>query len=176
MKKYLFFSAFVIIALFFVSCNNGKVTFYINDTAKTTIKSTYNINVPFNIPVGSISSNNTNEYQNNNTAPDLIESVSLEKLDLTITNPANEDFSFLKSIHIYIKKSDDSDKKEIAYMDDINSSAQSISLTCTKENLVTYLRDSTYKLDTKYTIREVPGHDIDLRIDLKFKVVASILK
>lgn len=163
--------------LILFSCDKGSVSFYINDSSTTTIKSTlpFEINLPFNIPVGSVNSTSSQEYENNNTTPDLISDVSLEKLTVTITNPADEDFSFLKAIHISIEKSDGSDKKEIAYLDNISSTANSINLNSTGENLVPYLQDDSYKLETSVTVREAPAHDIDLKIDLKFKVTAKLL-
>jgi len=166
----------LLIFLFFAGCKDGNITFYVNDSVETTLKTGSPINLPFNIPIGNVSSSKSTEFKNNNTTPDLIKTVVLEELTATITNPADEDFSFIKSIHIFIMKSDDTEKKEIAYLDDISSTAQKISLICTDENLVPYLQDSTYKLDTQYTIKEYPGHDIDLRLDLKFKVGASVLK
>jgi len=168
---------FLFFVLILFSCDKGNVSFYLNDSSTTTIKSTlpFEINVPFNIPVGSVSSTSSQEYENNNTTPDLISDVSLEKLTVTITNPTDEDFSFLKSISISIEKSDGSEKKEIAYLNDISSTANSINLNTTGENLVPYLKDDTYKLETSVTVKKAPGHDIDLKIDLKFKVTAKLL-
>ncbi len=167
----------IILAFTLFSCNGGLVSFYINQSSTTTIKSTlpFGINVPFNIPVGSVNNTSSQEYDNNKTTPKMIKDVSLNKLTVTITSPADEDFSFLKSIHISIEKSDGSDKKEIAYLDNISSSATSIELTTTGENLVPYLQEDSYKLVTEVTVHEAPGHDVDLRIDLKFKVSAKVL-
>jgi hypothetical protein len=175
MKRIHIFLAVLVVSLLY-SCN-GMVTFYLNQSSNTTIKSTVpGVNVPFNIPVGSVSTSSSQEFENNNTTPDMIKEVSLQKLTITITNPADEDFSFLKSMEIYIEKSDGSDKQLLASIDDVNSSAQTIELTPSKDvNLVPYLKEDSYKLDTKVTIREAPGHDIDIRIDLRFKISAKIL-
>jgi hypothetical protein len=43
----------------------------------------------------------------------------LKELTVTITDPANKTFSFLKSIRLYI--STDANEIELAYKDDINS-------------------------------------------------------
>lgn len=174
MKK-LYTLTLVLIIMAFLGCEKGMVSFYVNDSSTATIKSTAPINLPFNIPIPTIQSTAEQEYQNHNTAPDLIKQVTLENLTITITNPTNEDFSFLKSIHIYIKKSDGSDKQEIAYLDDINSNAKSISLHTTDVNLVEYLKESSYKLETQVKVKEYLTHDIDIRIDLKFKVLAKVL-
>jgi len=131
----------LIIFLFSISlfsCEKGMVTFYLNDSTETTVKSTLplGLHVPFNLPVGQINNSSSQEYENNKTTPKLIKEVSLNKTTVTITSPADEDFSFIEAIHISIEKSDGSDKKEIAYLDNINSSATSIELTVTDENLV----------------------------------------
>jgi len=176
MKKYILFLFSAIMPFLFNSCEEGDVVFYVNDTATTTIRNTLPIALPYNIPIPDVTTTSSKEYENNNTTSDLIKDVSLEKITVNITNPANEDFSFLKEIHIYIKKSDDSDKQELAYLKDINSSATSIDLTTTDVNLVPYLKDSSYKLETEVTLKEYLTHDVDIRIDLKFKVRAGVLK
>ncbi len=161
--------------LLFFGCKKGMVSFYVNDSVNTTIESNSPLNLPFNIPIPTVQSNAENEYENNNTAPELIQEVTLEQLSITITSPEDEDFSFLKSIHIYIKKSDDSDKQEIAYLDDINSSAKTINLHTKDVNLVEYLRESSYKIDTEVEVKEYLTHDVDIRIDLRFNVLAKVL-
>jgi hypothetical protein len=53
--------------------------------------------------------------------------VRLKELTVTITDPANKTFSFLKSIRLYI--STDADEIELAYKDDINSTSNTLTLT-----------------------------------------------
>ncbi len=169
----------ILVAFFAISlnsCEDGNVTFYVNDEATTTIKSTSVISLPFNIPIPSVTTTASQEYENNNTTSDLIKEVNLEQITITITNPATEDFSFLDEIHIYIKKSDDSDKQELAYATNVNSTATTLTLTTTDVNLVPYLKEESYKLDTKVTLKEYLTHDVDIRINLKFKVTAGVIK
>lgn len=170
MKRILLSFYFFVIILF--SCSKG-ITFYVHDKASTTIKSQIPINSPVNMPIPPVTSSNTQEYENHKTAPDLIKTVTIEELVLMITNPANENFSFLKSFYLYIKKSDDSNKKLIAYANPIDVSTSTLKLTCTKENLVDYLRESTYKLETEYTVKKVPLHDVNIQINLDFKIRAA---
>lgn len=166
----------IIAVLGLFSCNKSQISFYINDSSTTTISSSlpFNLNVPFNIPIISVNSTSSQEYENNNTTPNLIKDVSLSKLTISIVSPDGEDFSFLKSIHISIEKSDGTEKKEIAYMDNISSTATTITLNTTDENLIAYLKDSSYKLETAVTVKEITGHNIDLKIDLKIKVTAGL--
>jgi hypothetical protein len=58
--------------------------------------------------------------------------VRLKELTVTITDPANKTFSFLKSIRLYI--STDNDEIELAYKDDINSTSNTLTLTPTERN------------------------------------------
>ncbi len=176
MKRTVLTLTFTLIILSLTSCFLFKkqITFYVNDTVETTIPATLNIDLPFNIPIPPVSTSATQEFENKHTAPDLLQEVSLVNLTMTITNPANEDFSFLKDIYVYIQKSDGSDEQLIAYATDINSSSQSISLTCTGENLVPYLQDTSYKLRLKVKAKEILTHDVDITISLKFKITAGI--
>lgn len=173
-KTILFFAAITMLW----SCDNGSVTFNVNDTSTSTIQGQLPISLPFNLPIMPISSTNTTEYDNNNTAPDLIKNVILDNLAITITNPTNEDFSFLKAIEISIlfaDQSDDEDGVLIASLDNINSSSTVINLTPSGANLIPYLKTDSYKLKTKATVKEVLTHDVDIKIDLKFKITADLL-
>ncbi len=166
---------FLVIIVSLISCFGGSITFYVEDETQTTIESAFPINLPFNLPILPVTTTATQEYENNKTTPELVEEVILEKITITVTSPSNADFSALKSIHIYIKKSDDTEIKEIAYLTNINSEAKTIDLICTKENLVTYLREESYKLDIEAELKEILLYDVDIKIDLKFKITAKIL-
>lgn len=174
MKK-LFTNFYLFLVIIILTSCNGKVSFYVTDSTSTTIPTSIPLNLPYNIPIPAISSSNTQEYKNNNTTPDLIKEVSLKQLLLTITSPTNQNFSFLKSITIYIEKADGSNKKKLAYNDNVNSTSTTLELTSTGENLVPYLQDSTYKLETQYTVKAIPTQDIAIKIDLKFYITAGIL-
>ena len=151
------------------------ITFYVEDSTETTIKSSIPINLPFNLPILPVTTTATKEYENNKTTPELIEEVSMDNLKITVISPSNEDVSILKSIHIYIQKSDDTERLEVAYLDNINASDKSIELICKDVNLVKYLREESYKIETKVEVKEYLLHDVDIRIDLKFKVLAKLL-
>ncbi|MBN2664475.1 MAG: hypothetical protein JXR68_12565 [Bacteroidales bacterium] len=175
MKKTLIFFAII---LMLWSCKNGSVSFYVNDSSNSTIEGQLPINLPFNLPIIPISSTNTTEYENNQTVPDLLEEVNLEDLSISITNPANDDFSFLKAIEISILFSDQDDNEDgvlIATLDNINSADKIIHLTPTGANLIPYLKTDSYKLKTKATVNEILLYDVDIKIDLRFKITAKLL-
>lgn len=166
----------VLMTSVFYSCNkiDNALTFTISDQSSVTIPSSSPLTLPFEISTPDISTNSSQEFENNNTNVDLIKDVKLQEVKLTITDPANKTFSFLKSIHIYIS-TNDNDEIELAYLDNISSSANSISLITTEEKLDNYIKSSSYKLRTETTIRETLTQDITIQIDLKFKITADPL-
>ncbi len=153
-----------------------SITFYVNDSTETTIPATIPLGIPFNLPIPTVSTSATQDFENNNTTPDLITSVSLDQLTITITNPPDQNFSFLKEIYIYIQYPDGSNEKLIASKTNISSSAKSIDLDVTNENLVPYLQQSGYKIRTKVKVSQALTHDVNIRIDLRFKVTAQLIK
>jgi hypothetical protein len=70
-----------------------------------------------------------------------VKDVKLSELKLTITDLADKTFCFLKSIHLYIS-TDANDEIELAYLYDINSTANTLNLTqyCTKIRQILRLR------------------------------------
>ena len=168
----------VIISLFFIStsCNkfDNLVTFYVDDQTTTTIKSSSPVSLPIELPTPDITTNSENEFKKNNTNVDLVKDIYITQLKLTITSPENKTFSFLKSIHIYIS-TNENNEIELAYKEDVNSNSQSIDLDLTKEKLDTYVKADSYKLRTKATTRETLTQDVDIQIDLQFKVTAKTL-
>ncbi len=177
-RKVLTLTLITLLITLLAACSLFKkqVTFSFTDTVQATIPSTISINTPFNIPIPPVSTSATREFENKHTAPDLLQEVALTDLSMTITQPATEDFSFLKEIYIYIQKPDGSDEKLIASATNITSTAKTISLTCTQENLVPYLQESSYKLRLKVKAKEILTHDVDVAINLRFRVTAQLLK
>ena len=158
------------------SCKEGKLfTFYISDQTTITIEnSLLPFNLPFDIPTPDITTNSETEFEQNNTKIELVKEIVLKELDLTITSPVDETFTFLKSIYFYISTSD-SDEIELAHKDNISSDATSIQLEPTDAVLDSYVKSNKYKIRTEVVTKETLFHDIDIQIDLKFRVTADIL-
>ena len=165
---------FIIPVILILSCSKGMVTFTVEDSVETTIENVFPISIPFNIPIPAITTTATQEYENNKTTPELIEEVLLSELKVSLVNSSNEDFSMLKSIHIFIIKTDDSNRQEVAYLDDIDSQSDVLNLNSLDTNLVEYLRGESYKIEVVAELKEIVTHNIDLKIDLKFKVTADV--
>ena len=160
----------------FVACNKlaELISFNINAQTSIQVNSSTIINTPFEISTPGITTNSTQEYETNHTSPNLIKEVVLEELKLSITNPQDKTFSFLKNIHIYIS-TDDNAEVELAYLETVPAGTNTITLITTKENLDKFIKASSYKLRTRVETKETLSATTDIQVDMKFKVTAGLL-
>ena len=163
-------------ALLLVSCKevDDLLTFNISDRTTITIENSIGVGLPLDIPTPDVSSDSQQQYENNNTHADLVKDVKLQELNLTITEPSGKNFSFLKSIRIFISTTQDNEI-ELASLDDISSSASVIALIPTQDKLDVYARASSYNLRTEVTTDETLTQSVDVQVDLKFRVTAETL-
>ncbi len=161
-------------AIVLSSCNDVEklLTFRISDRTNIQIQSSAPLDLPVEIPTPAVTSNSQQQYQNNNTSKELVKDVKLEELKLTITDPPSKTFSFLKSIHIYIS-STSSNEIELASLDNVASTSNTITLVPTKEKLDTYAKASSYNLRTEVVTDETLTQAVDVQVDLKFVVTAD---
>lgn len=164
----------VILALIIVSCSevDKLLTFTISDQTTFTVNSGLPFNSPFEAATPDVTTNSTSEFKNNNTNVDLVKDVKLEELKLTITSPTDKTFSFLKSVHMYIS-TNANDEIELAFQDNINSTANTLNLTCTSQKLDKYIKASSYKIRTSVTTKETLTQETTIKADMKFKVTAD---
>ena len=157
-----------------VSCDaiDKLLTFDVHDQSTFSVNSGLPFNSPFDAPTPDVTTNSTSEFDNNNTNANLVKDVKLKQLKLTITNPSDKTFSFLKAIHIYIS-TDGNDEIELAYQDNINSTNNSINLTCTSAKLDKYIKADSYKLRTQVTTKETLMQKVDIQTDMTFRVTAD---
>ena len=173
MKTKLSIAAILFLTLF-SGCKKPGIHFRINHQATFRVEAGAPLNLPFEVGTPDVTTNSSAQFENNNTAANLIKEIKLEELKLTITNPSNKTFSFLKSIHIYIS-TNSGDEIELAGMNNIASTAQTITLNATTQDLSKYVKASSYKLRTSVVTKETLTQPIDVRTDIKFKVRASVL-
>lgn len=173
MKTKCAFVALLLLTIF-SGCKKLAVNFAINHQTAFRVESSSPLNLPFETSTPDVTTNSSQQFENNNTTPNLIKEIKLEELKLTITNPGNKTFSFLKSVQIFIS-TNGSDEIELAIIDNILSTSQTISLNCTTLNLDKYVKASSYKLLTRIVTKETLTQAVDIRTDLKFKVKASVL-
>ncbi|NPA68064.1 MAG: hypothetical protein GXO50_05585 [Chlorobi bacterium] len=171
----------ILSALTLFACADGKLfSFYVNDSTTVTVNgSIAPVDVPVDIATPDITTSSESEFEDNGTSVNLVKEIVLKELVLTITSPDGEDFSFLKNIHIYISTDEDDsdDETEIAWLDDISSDATSISLNVAGDDvpLDKYVKQDSYSIRTEVTTRETLNHDVDIQIDMKFRVTADPL-
>ncbi|GAA3771040.1 hypothetical protein [Flavobacterium ginsengiterrae] len=162
------------LSVFLTSCDavDDLLTFTISNNASIKIKSTSPINLPSEIITPDVTTNSSAEFENNKTKANLVKDVKIRSLKLSISDPSDKTFTFLKSIHLYISTTN-SDEIELAYLDDINTSNNSIDLICTDARLDQYIKADSYKIRTKVTLKETLTKDVTVKADMKFKVTAD---
>jgi hypothetical protein len=156
------------------SCNviDDLLTFSIDNQTTFKIASGFPLGTAFSVITPDVTTNSSSTFENNNTKADLVKDVTLTSLKLTITNPSNQSFSFLKSVTLYIS-TDANDEIELAFLEDINSTSGTIDLIPSKAKLDKYVKASSYKIRTKAVLKETLAQDISIRADMKFKVTAD---
>lgn len=148
------------------------LTFTISNETSFKINSGLPFNSPFEVPTPDVTTNSTSEFSNNKTKAELVKDVKLDELKLSISTPSDKTFSFLKSVHLYIS-TNDSDEIELAFLDNISSSAKTINLTCTSQKLDKYIKASSYKIRTSVTTKETLTQETTVKANMKFKVTAD---
>ena len=103
----------------------------------------------------------------------LVKDIKLNNLTMTITDPQNQTFGFLKSVHLYIS-TDSANEIELAYLDSIPPAATSISLLTTQLPLDSYVKSATYKLRTQAVCRQLLSQNSTIDVKLRFKVTANL--
>lgn len=150
------------------------LTFTIANQVAMTVPSNSPLNLPLELATPEVATNSSQTFANNNTEASLVKDVKLQELKLTITSPAGKTFSFLKSIQVYISTTSNNEIL-LASLDNIPSTASTISLTPTQQKLDVYAKASSYKLRTAIVTRETVTQSVDMNADLKFRVTAAPL-
>ena len=166
---------FLIISLF--ACNKiaeSLTEFDITYHSSATIPATVSLSVPFDIPLPPVTTNTEEEFENNNTHKDLIKEIHLKTLELTITDPADGDFGFLRNIEIYIS-ADGLREKKIAWKLNIpDNVGETLELETTSEDLKEYLFADKFKLRVRATTDRLITRDYNIDIKTVFHVKANI--
>jgi len=167
------------LALLFTAFGCNKIaqltSFSVKDHSSTTIKSTTQLNLPFDVTTPDVTTESQNEYEGNNTAKNLVESIYLKELKLTITNPSSQSFNFLKDIEIYINANGKSEQliaSKYSIADDVGTI---LLLDPTDVNLKEYVSQDSYKLRLRVTTDKIISNDVSIDIDSKFSVKAKLL-
>ncbi len=170
---------FLFIGLVLLSLGCKKIDqftqFNIEYNESVVVPSSTGINLPFNILAPDVETNSESTFAINDTRKDLIESILLTQLDLTLTAPSNEDFSFLKSVEIFIS-SDGLSETRIAWQENIQDNVGNVlNLVVGNDDLKEYIKKEKFALRIRTVIDEILSSDHHIDVHSVFFVDAKIL-
>lgn len=173
--KLVFTVAFGCILFAGMSCKKIEelLTFTVNVENNFTVAASGPISIPFEILTPQVTTNSSQQFQNNNSNADKVKDIKLKQVDLQILSPAGKTFSFLESVHIYIS-TNANDEIELAYLDNISSTANAISLTPTSATLDKYVKAPSYSLRTKIVTKQALTQDVQIKNLCQFQVTANL--
>jgi hypothetical protein len=166
----------VLVLLTFIGTSCDKVdkllTFYINQEETIRVESSFPVGVVLPLSPIPVTTNSEETFKNNKTRAELVKDVSLNKLTLTIADPSNENFDFLRSIELYLS-SEKAGETKIAYLDAVPKGVKTIELKSTNAKLDQYIKGDTYTIRTKASIGKPITRDIAIKAAMRFKVTAD---
>lgn len=167
--------AFVVASFFGCSKIDELTKFNIEYSQEVTIPSSTVVDLPFDIFTPDIQTNSQSKFDVNDTRKDLIEAIKLTDLKMTIQSPADGDFSFLKSIEIYIA-ADGLEETKIAYLQDIpDTIGKELVLETSDVDLKEYIKKDQFNLRLQTVTDKVITTDHKLQVNSTFFVDAKIL-
>ncbi|MEL6592225.1 MAG: hypothetical protein AAFQ68_19165 [Bacteroidota bacterium] len=176
MRKYLLLPVLAICLTIFSCEKLSEITqFNLNYTASVTVPATAGIDLPFDLFTPDIETNTEQEFETERTSKDLLEEVKLTKLDLVITDPTDEDFSFLESITVFLE-AEGLPEIAIATLDPIPAEPGSeLSLVVIEDDLKDYIKKDGFKLRANIKTDETLSQAIKIDVNTSFFIDARIL-
>lgn len=152
-----------------------KVEFDMSFNSEVEVPASSGLNLPFNLFTPDIETNSEATFGINNTEKELVETVNLTSMDLTITSPNDQRFDFLEEITIYIK-ADGLDEIQIAYAENIPENiGNELSLTVTGNNLRDYIVEDEFTLRVNTVTDKTINQDVKIDVASEFHVIADVL-
>ncbi|MGB0981353.1 MAG: hypothetical protein ACPGUH_04555 [Winogradskyella sp.] len=175
MKKNILLSITTFVLLFNCSIVDELTKFDIDYQTSYSVAPTTLIDSPFSIFTPDVTTESQSTFENNNTRTDLIESIKLKHITLTLESPESGNFDFLKEIHVYIE-ADDVDEVEIASVFNLeNTNSNTLTLDVADEELKAFIKKDSYKLRIKTITDETISETHDIIINTTFRVDAKLL-
>lgn len=165
------------IFILFSACDEvDKFTQFTMDyQSEVTIQSNVGVDVPVTLMTPDIQSNAESEFAVNDTRKDLVEEIRLQESTLTITQPDDGDFGFLKSIHLYIH-AEGMEKQLIASKEDIPEEVGAVlELDINDIDLQRYIKKDEFTLEMETVTDEIISRDHIIEVYSEFWVDAKIL-
>lgn len=171
MKNYAFL-ILLALTLAFVGCRK-LLTFHIQYQSSFVIPSTTGIDLPINLPTPDQATQSEQTFEANDTRKDLVESIVLNTLVLTITNPTGKTFSFLKSVDISIQGENLSATK-IASATNIPANVGAVlNLSTTQTNIAEHIKATKFKLLVTVITDETLLQNVSVDADMDLVVEAK---
>ncbi len=174
MKKLLYLCLFVCVLS---GCNklDELTKFNLKYNSSVEIKSTGNLNLPFDVFTPDVETNSESEFAVNDTRKDLIEDIRLKQLDLVITSPDNQDFTFLESVDVYIS-ADGLPEIRIAFVEEVpNTVGNAIAMNVEDMDIQEYIKKDKFFLRLNTVTDKVLTNDCLIDVKTIFFVDAKIL-
>lgn len=168
---------FVALILITYGCKKAdKLTqFDINYSTEFVVPATTTLNLPFDIITPDVETNADSKFQINDTRKDKIEHISLKELVLNLKSPSGSDFSFLKSVEIYLV-ADDISETRIAWKEEVSSSVgNTLELDVSDEDLTPYIMKDEFSLRVRTVTDEALTNDHTIEANSTFFVDAKLL-
>ena len=175
--KRLITTIFILALIYISSCKvvDKYTQFDIPYSTEVSIPPTLGINLPFNIFTPDIETNSESTFEINDTRKDLIEEVSLTSISMDVKTPDDGDFSFLKSVIIYLS-AEGLPEIEIARNDNIpNDVGNQLNLTPTNVDFQEYIKKDQINLRVNTVTDQILMTEYKLGINCVFHVDAKIL-
>ena len=139
-----------------------------------TIPASSGIDLPINLTTPEQETNASSTFESNDTRKDLIEEIKLITLSLTVLNPSDADFSFLKEIEIFLD-AEGLDEERIAWRENIPDDVGSmLDLEVSDQDLQEYIKKSNYTLRVRTVTEEALNEDHDIEVRSVFFVDAKL--
>lgn len=152
-----------------------EVEFDMDFKSQVEVAPSSGLNLPFNLFTPEITTNSESTFGIQNTQKELVETVNLTSLVMTITSPSSQRFDFLKSIKVYID-ADGLGEVEIASATDIpDNVGNELALTVAANNLRDYIVKDEFTLRVETVTDKTINQTVEIDIDSKFHIIADVL-
>lgn len=173
-----FYAGFFALLLGVGGCKaiENLLTFQVSDSSSFVVPASGVLNTAvLSLPGATVNSSSSGTYSANNTSADRVQDVSLDRLALTVTDPAGQNFDFLKSVKVYIASDNaGTNKTLLASLSPVPTGQTTITLTPSGAKLDAYLRNGSYSLFTDVEMAQPVRQNTTVRADSRFNVKAKL--
>ena len=154
---------------------NDALTFQVDYTSKLTFSPSSTINLPFDLFTPDVTTNSETEFSAHNTNKDLISTMLLKELNLTITSPTDQRFDFLSSVEVYIQASGLGELKIAEATNIADNIGNVLVLTVAGNDIAPYIKKDKFKLRVKTVTDKTTSRQISVDVFSKFEIKGKIL-